>query len=88
MKRIFELPSFVKKGAQPKQANWFAWNKQMNEHQLRDFYQTKMIFEDPLEGVADPDDVNYFNAGTSNDPRAQLRPVSYTHLTLATILLV
>ena len=75
MKRIFELPSFVKKGAQPKQANWFAWNKQMNEHQLHDFYPTKMIFEDQLEGVADPDDVNYFNAGTSNDPRAQLRQI-------------
>eukprot|EP00959_Pyramimonas_sp_CCMP1952_P374494 7842959-Pyramimonas_sp.AAC.1 len=69
MKRMFELPSFLKKGARPEQANWFAWNEQMNEHQLHDFYQT-MLFEDQLEGVTDPCDVKYFNAGASNDPRA------------------
>ena len=41
LSRVSELPSFVKKLAQPKSANWFAWATQMHNHGLSDFLLLK-----------------------------------------------
>ena len=77
VQRITELPSFVKKLGQPKLQNWFAWNQQMEDHQLRDFYATKMIFEDQLPDEPDPDETNCFSSSgpAGRDPRNQLRAI-------------
>ena len=77
VQRITELPSFVKKLGQPKLQNWFAWNQQMWEHQLHDFYPTKMIFEDQMPNEPDPDETNCFSSSGpgGRDPRKQLRAI-------------
>ncbi len=75
--RVTELPSFVRKMGQPKLQNWFSWNQQMWDHQLKDFYATKMIFEDQFPDEPDPDETDPFgtSAPAGRDPRAQLRAI-------------
>ena len=49
----------------------------MWDHQLHDFFATKMVFEDQLPDEPDPDETNCFsNSGPAGrDPRAQLRAI-------------
>ena len=52
------MDSFINKMSQPKQANWFAWNKAAHE-QIPEFWATKMVLESQLEDV-DPDACDAF----------------------------
>jgi hypothetical protein len=50
---VLQMDSFTNKMSQPKQANWFAWNKAAHE-QIPEFWPTKMVLESQLDDV-DPD---------------------------------
>ena len=65
---VLQLDSFSNKMSQPKQANWFAWNKAAHE-QIPEFWPTKMILESQLDDV-DPDSDDSFAV---RNPSAQLQ---------------
>ena len=64
---VLQMDSFNNKMSQPKQANWFAWNKAAHE-QIPEFWATKMVLESQLDDV-DPDSIDGFAA---RNPSAQL----------------
>ena len=64
---VLQMDSFKNKMSQPKQANWFAWNKAAHE-QIPEFWGTKMALESQLDDV-DPDSIDGFAA---RNPSAQL----------------
>ena len=64
---VLQMDSFNNKMSQPKQANWFAWNKAAHE-QIPEFWGTKMVLESQLDDV-DPDSVDGFAV---RNPSAQL----------------
>ncbi|CAK0831248.1 unnamed protein product, partial [Prorocentrum cordatum] len=45
---VLQMESFKNKMSQPKQANWFAWNKAAHE-QIPEFWATKMVLESQLD---------------------------------------
>ena len=56
--KVLQMDWFTHKMSQPKQANWFAWNKAAHE-QIPEFWATKMVLESQLEDV-DPDACDAF----------------------------